>query len=186
MLFPPEELAKALPEKIGIYGRKVSAYQILLADGPHLTVVFGNLLAAAMKDHELHDGHPDSSSTGVTVRDDGQFAFTTLTPDAEITSYAIRVGQILTRSIDYGTEPNETLKQIFGVVAGAVRDAVGVRMSLKNSVVGTLLAFMRLGELSEVILNDTPIEGIDIQLEDHRLITDLRTAVASLDEDVAP
>ena len=181
MLFRPEELAKALPETIGVYERKGPAYRILLADGPDLTLVFGNLLAAALKDHELHDRRPYSSSISV-ARPGGRLVFTYLTPNnSEIKSYATRVGQVLTQSMDRVEPVGDLARRLFQLAADAAQQGAGIRWSLKNSIVGLLITTLRADTPCAIDVNGTIIEGIDAQIQDHDLLVQLRKGVASLD-----
>lgn len=183
MLFPPEEMGKALgADAVGAYQRIGSAYQILLSDGDHQTMVFGQLLAAAMKDHELHDGHTDLSSVEMRVLPDERFASECLTPDNQaITDYIERVAPLLTRSMDIVMPPSKLARDLFTICARAAREVAGFRMSLKNSLVGGVLAAMRVGEPCELEVNGTVIQGIDAQLPDHQILISFREAIASLD-----
>lgn len=181
MLFPPEEMAKAL-DVVGVYYRRGSAYQILLSDGDHRTMVLGQLVAAAMKDHELHDGSSDLSSVTVRLLPDNQCAFECRTPNNEaITDYTMRVAPLLTRSMAAVSPPSEMARELYEICARAARQVAGLRMSLKNSTVGNLLAVMRIGEPCGGEVNGTMIQGIGWRMPDHRLLIQLRKAIASLD-----
>ncbi len=93
----------------------------------------------------------------------------------------MRVVPVLTRSMETVSPPSEMARELYEICARPAREIAGLRMSLKNSTVGNLLAVMRIGEPCGGEVNGTMIQGIGWRMPDHQLLIQLRKAIASLD-----